>query len=199
MPEGDLLIHAGDFTSAGRPVHIKSFINWLKSLSYKHIIFIAGNHDITLCPDRCPSYEYRETARRELLSLSDHIYYLENTGTTIEGINIWGSPYTPEFCGWGFMKSDKMLSTIWKQIPTNTDILITHGPPAGILSRNIQGYECGSSSLCRHIKRIQPKLHIFGHIHEGQGQQVIGKTHYINASACTFDYQPTNAPIVIDI
>ena len=89
---------------------------------------------------------------------------------------------TPIFGGWPFMKKDDMLSKYWNNIPDSTDILITHGPPYGILDNNGRGTFCGSKSLLERVQILKPKYHIFGHIHESYGVQKINSTTFINAS-----------------
>jgi len=201
LPPGKLLIHAGDFTNIGRPPKIEDFLWWLKSLDYEHIVFIAGNHDITLCPDRSPLPQVREAILALFRELPPHIHYLENSGVTIDGLHIWGSPYSPEFAGWGFMKPDKELSKkIWSKIPKKVDILVTHGSPAsGYASTNLEGDECGSYSLARRIKQIKPRVCIFGHIHEGYSTQRRHDILYINASICERNMRPSHDPISFDL
>jgi Icc-related predicted phosphoesterase len=101
------------------------------------------------------------------------IIYLENASTTIDGIKFWGSPHTPTFGNWAFMKKREKINLVWQNIPDDTDILIVHGPPKGILdhSYNREGvYErCGCSALRKHVlNRIKPKLMCFGHIHNSE-------------------------------
>ena len=86
-----------------------------------------------------------------------------------EQIKIWGSPYTPEFMNWAFMGTPSVLTGIWAHIPENLDILITHGPPFRIMDRTMDGFEVGCPHLLKRVRMIQPKYHIFGHIHEGYG------------------------------
>ena len=76
------------------------------------------------------------------------------------------------------------ISKHWKKIPANTDIQITHGPPYGILDKNRVGFSAGCPSLKRAVKRIQPKLHVFGHIHEDSGMVKLERTTFLNA--CVF-------------
>jgi len=202
MPPGDILIHAGDFTNQGRPLNINSFLVWLDGLPYKHIIFISGNHDITLCPTKGQSPEFRRTIINQFKDLAPRIIYLENEGTIIDGVKFWGSPYTPEFMGWGFMKADKQLSSVWSLMPDDIDVLITHGPPSnlGLLSKNMQRIECGSKTLAARVSRVNPKLHIFGHIHEGYSLgKTKNKTKYINASSINYNFTRLNPPIVVEI
>lgn len=201
LPEGDWLIHAGDWSNIGRPVVITSFIEWLESLDYKHIIVIAGNHDISMCPERTPSQDLRHYLKAEWRKTSEKIHYLEHESLEIGRWKIFGSPYTPEFAGWGFMGDKKFMKKKWAQIPEDTQILITHGPPteAGKQSLNLKGDECGCPALQEKIKDLQDlRLHVFGHIHEGFcWRKPGGKYWSVNASHVTRDMRPIQEPIVI--
>lgn len=116
------------------------------------------------------------------------------------GIKIWGSPYSPEFMGWAFsLKTPKDSVDLWQQIPDDTDILMTHGPPHGIQDECSNGFHAGDAALLKEVKeRVKPKYHLFGHIHEAYGATVIGPTTFINASICTLKYYPTQKPFVFD-
>lgn len=185
VPDGDLLIHAGDITWTGAPRAVNDFVDWFINQPHKHKIFIAGNHDF-----------YFQTARG--FNFTD--FYLENQATKIEGLKVWGSPITPTFEDWAFMKDrGDMINAVWKKIPMDTDILITHGPPYGILDM-IDGKSVGCYDLLVHSSlRVAPKLHVFGHIHGGYGIRKEENTTYVNASICDEDYKPVNAPIVVDL
>lgn len=162
IPECDMVIHSGDATnprdSIKSLIEMREFVEWFSSLDIKYKIFVAGNHDICV-------------ERRLILPSEMDFIYLENTTIEIEGIRIFGSPYTPSFGnGWAFNKSRSSLSSFWNSIiPDDTDILVTHGPPKGILdlaykdSNNIEN--CGDKALLNRIKEINPILSLFGHIH----------------------------------
>jgi hypothetical protein len=126
MPEGDVLVHAGDFMNSGTNVlELISFNRWLGQQSFKHRVVCAGNHD--------KYFESDPGTARSLLTNAD---YLENSEITIEGIRLWGSPYTPEFFDWAFMYPRGTAAIrYWDSIPEHLDVLITHGPPLGVLIR----------------------------------------------------------------
>ena len=88
------------------------------------------------------------------------------------GLKIYGSPYTPEFYEWAFsLKNQEEKIECWSKIPNDTNILVTHGPPLGILDQNADGIPCGDDILLKEVQeRVKPKLHLFGHIHEGYGR-----------------------------
>jgi len=198
VPDGDLLICAGDITGWDKLEEIYDFSDWLSELPHKYKIVIAGNHDGCL-----------EKAGCELSSiyLSDAIY-LENNFCFIEhgdkAYKIWGSPITPRFMDWYFMKDrGEEINGVWAQIHEDTDILITHGPAWGILDEVRPAWKkghLGCEGLAKRIEKLPNlKAHVFGHIHDAFGVKAVDGVTHINASICTEDYEPTNKPIVIDI
>ena len=193
LPEGDMLIHAGDFCGHGSPVQVSDFARWLEGQDYKYKIVIAGNHD--------ELFEHYPDARKLLEERG--ITYLQDSGTTIEGLYFWGSPWQPEFCNWAFnLPRGKALAKKWAMIPESVDVLITHGPPYSILDQ-IDKRNCpehlGCHDLYDRVKIVKPKLHVFGHIHGSAGQEVRGDTLFVNASICDERYDPINPPIVVDL
>lgn len=193
-PEGDILVHAGDFTMVGRLEKIEEFGNWLRDSPFDGVVIIAGNHDIL--------FQKEPEKAREMLSKHDKIHYLEDDGCRIDGISFYGSPWQPEFSyGWAFtLTAEKELRNKWHSIPSNVQVLITHGPPAGILDLTINGRHAGSTSLLAEInQRLKPQLHLFGHIHESYGICKIEETEFVNASICSPDYLPIHSPLVLEI
>lgn len=189
IPDGDLLIHAGDITSSGDLADVKSFNQWIGHLPHPHKIVIAGNHDF--CFER-----NREVAQGHL----SNCRYLQDSEVVINGIKIYGSPWQPWFFDWAFnLERGEPLARVWKQIPIDTDILVTHGPPFGILDKTARGEQVGCKDLLERIEQIAPRLHVFGHIHEAYGKTRVGGTTYVNASVCNLNYVPCNAPIVVDL
>lgn len=165
IPKGiDMVIHSGDCSNPRDPYtnepEVRSFINWYKKLPIKYKVYVAGNHD--------SSIEKRLVTKKDFED--SNIIYLENDYITIEGIKIFGSPYTPTFCNWSFMRDRNKLDRFWcHAIHNDTDILVTHGPPKGILdkteNRDHQIEMCGDKSLLNKVLEIQPAYHLFGHIH----------------------------------
>lgn len=164
----DAVIHSGDFSNyydvyKNEPETFK-FLEWFSSLKIKYKILIAGNHDAFACK--------RTQHFKNFCKMYD-IIYLENDYTYIEGLKVWGSPYTPTFGTWHFMKDRSKLNEVWKHIPEDVDVLVVHGPPKGILdaSYRFDGKtdKCGCLSLQKHIlNRIKPKFVLFGHIHNNE-------------------------------
>lgn len=189
IPEGDLIIHAGDLTSRGDINRVITFNAFMRDLPHKHKVVIAGNHDF------CFEKEYSISK-----SMCKDFIYLQDESVHIEGFKIYGSPWQPRFFDWAFnLDRGEKLKAKWDMIPRDTDILVTHGPPHGVLDQTPRGDYAGCEDLLDAVKDIKPKLHIFGHIHLGYGQSKIGETTFVNASSCTEDYLPTNPPVVIDL
>lgn len=185
MPGGDVLVHSGDATSMGTVSEVMAFLSWLEKQPYKHKIFVPGNHDwlFELNPALCQI----ECANRGIILLND-------SGTEIEGIKFWGSPVQPEFCNWAFNRNQLEIEPHWDMIPLDTKVLITHGPPYGILDyvMRFEGPELlGCKALLAKIYQTQVKLHIYGHIHYAAGSKVVDGRLFVNAAAVGENYKPT--------
>jgi Icc-related predicted phosphoesterase len=193
IPDGDILIHAGDHTSTGNIAQISKAMQILgdKGKKFKHVIAINGNHDWL-------GVEHPMIMRQ--ICADNNIIYLEHEPVVIEGIKFFGSPFTPEFNGWAYNVPRNKLAKKWAQIPDDTNVLITHGPAYEILDKCPDGSLVGCEAMLKRIKDL-PNLshHIFGHIHYSHGTKVVNNVTHINASLCTEDYKPTNKPIVFEI
>ena len=168
IPEGiDMVIHSGDGSNPRDPYtnepEVRGFINWFGGLDIKYKVYVAGNHDTSI--------EKKLVTKADF---NDHgIVYLENETCEIEGIKIFGSPHTPQFGQWAFMKARHKLDRIWQgAIPYDVDIVIVHGPPKGVLDlsydRNNLMERCGDKSLMNRVMEVKPKLMLFGHIHNNK-------------------------------
>jgi Icc-related predicted phosphoesterase len=195
IPDGDILVHAGDITRKGDLSELADFNQWLGSLPYQYKIVIAGNHDF--CFEEQP-----EIARSTL----SNCIYLQDEAITISGIKFYGSPWQPWYHDWAFnLKRKEELREKWERIPDDIKILVTHAPPYQIGDRLREGLpsnggECvGCEELAIAVKKIKPMIHIFGHIHEGYGIIDTENTKFVNASSCNFAYQPLNPPLAIDL
>ena len=200
LPDGDVLVHAGDMCSHGTIPEVGRINCWFHSLSkdYDKIICIAGNHDWP--------FEIQPSLAEEILkSRIDNLVYLLDSEFVYKGIKIYGSPITPTFYNWAFMKDrGEKIKDTWNKIPGDTDVLVTHGPPLGILDKVIfDGQRVGCADLLNRVKEVKPKVHVFGHIHINGKNPVQVEKHYgikfINASICDDNYDPKNKPVVIDI
>lgn len=180
IPECDLLIHAGDFTQKGKPKEATDFFIWFSQQPARYKVFVAGNHDF------CMENDLRLSFEKEAASLG--LIYLNDSGITIEGLEIWGSPITPWFHDWAFNRHrGEEIRKHWDLIPSTTNILITHGPVMNVLDKTWRGLRVGCEELSKMIfdenKFPSLKLHICGHIHEDRGIEVIGDKKFINASS----------------
>lgn len=183
LPGGPILVHAGDVSGRGTETEIRHFLDWFSKLPYMHKVLIAGNHDF-----------FFEVAKPEevaaLIAEYPGITYLNDSGATIEGIKFWGSPITPFFHNWAFNRWPNEIKPHWDMIPEEVDVLITHGPPKGILDYTEYDRDnVGCSLLLEKVKQVKPKVHVFGHIHEARGKQEIDDTVFINASMVTLRYE----------
>lgn len=195
LPEGDVLVHAGDVTAHGTEEDLVRFLAWFGSRDFDHKLFIAGNHD------RFLEHHPGRTAR---LAREAGVIWLDDSGCEIGGISVWGSPITPRFLDWAFMRDPGTdIERHWAMIPRGIDLLLTHGPPFGILDQvgpdGDAGERTGCPSLLARVKRLRPPLHVFGHIHEGHGRVERDGVTYLNVSTMDSTYRIANAPVVIDI
>ncbi len=191
LPEGDVLIHCGDFSGLGSTKEILSFNKFLGSLSYKHKLILPGNHDL-LC-EKDPGY---------CKALFTNGTLLIDELIEIEGKKLYFSPWTPEFGNWGFMMNRYEIGRAWENIPEGVDVLVTHGPPSGILDVVLSPFgvkSVGCEALRRKVLEIKPKIHAFGHIHGGYGTSFQHGINFINAAICDDRYKPINNPIVVTI
>ncbi len=190
VPDGDVLVHAGDITMVGKYSRLREFNDWLGTLPHKHKLIIAGNHDLSFEDD---------TEKAE--SIITNGTYLCDKDVVIDGVKFWGSPWQPWFNDWAFNvpRGSNSLKAVWDKIPDDTDVLITHGPPYGILDRTLEGDLVGCDLLLARVKEVKPKFHIFGHIHEEYGVTVRDGTTFINASIMNREYKPGNSAIVAGI
>lgn len=194
VPDGDVLVHAGDLLGRGKLEELEDLNDWFGVLSHTHKIVIAGNHD----------WCFEKNAELARAAMTNMIY-LEESGIRIGDTEFWGSPYTPWFHDWAFnVERGPKMAGCWAKIPATTDVLITHGPPYRILDA-VNGTDgnmhVGCMDLLLKLKDLDLKAHIFGHIHEGYGHWLRQKdgTQFVNACICTNRYRPSNPPIVIDI
>jgi Icc-related predicted phosphoesterase len=218
MPDlepADILIHTGDFTFRGKQTEVIGQLNWLErqKSKFNHIIVTPGNHDFFY--ESNPDLAKAECESREIILLNED-------EITIDGIKFYGSPITPFFHNWAFNRRAHEIEPHWAKIPDDTNVLLTHGPPYGILDevpryeRAIVGYDqhyrpiyskkyleaerVGCPELLERIGQLKGlKAHIFGHIHEGYGMITKNGVIHVNASYMDGDYKPLNKPIIIEI
>lgn len=187
---GDILIIAGDLTARDTFEGYQKFMLWLTQQPYSCKVVIAGNHDGLI-----------EKGKVTIPS-EGNIHYLCDSGMEFEGIKIWGSPYTPTFLNWFFMrKRGDEIKKHWDLIPTGVDIVVTHGPPYGIFDVTADKVHVGCEDLRVAIQeRVRPRIHCFGHIHEGGGRlsKVDGIT-YVNCSYVDEEYRPVYSSVRLEL
>jgi Icc-related predicted phosphoesterase len=207
IPLADVAIFAGDLMGSGyRHSEVKDFGKWFSDLPHANKILVVGNHDRL----------FESNKKWCLEQFSKDVVYLENDHIIINGLKVYGSPVQPEFFGWAFnVPRGTQIKKYWDNIPDDTDVLVTHGPPMGILDRCIPGDgtmtysqsdHLGCEELRKVVDRIAPKVHIFGHIHGSYGVKVLQQvsenrklaTAFHNVSICNEKYEAVNQPHVIE-
>ena len=183
LPKADVLIHSGDVSMAGTGKEVVDFIEWFGTLDYQYKIFIAGNHDF------CLEGKNREVIQR---FLPDSCFYLYNSSVSIEGINFWGLPFFFTY------DDNNQYPKDLAQIPINTDVIISHRPPFGILD-NAAGIKYGCKELLKTVSTIRPRYHLFGHIHNSYGIEKTEHTTFANASLVDDKYRLLNSPLIFGI
>lgn len=195
---GDILIHSGDLTGRGQTNELEGFFKWYDKIdNYDHKIFIAGNHDFGF-QDDADKIKGLLTGYKTIDYLQDEYMGIQD-GDEPE-LKIWGSPWQPEFHNWAFnLPRGEKIKEKWDMIPADTDILITHGPPLGKLDYVKYSYEnVGCEELMKRVEEIKPKIHLYGHIHEGRNIVYSDGTLFINAAVLNGRYEYRNKPITID-
>jgi Icc-related predicted phosphoesterase len=194
IPEGDVLIHSGDFTMGGTLKEISKELLLFGKLPHKYKICIAGNHDWL--------FELQPKIAQQIC-LDNNIIYLENSSTIIETIKFYGNPKTKWFFDWAFNlpKDNSKTKQEWDKIPEDTNVLILHGPAFGVVDRLLSGHPVGCPMLFERLQQLKDLI-LFqcGHIHSaGNRTELVNNTLCINASVCTEQYKPINKPLVFDL
>jgi Icc-related predicted phosphoesterase len=170
VPDGDLLIHAGDFTFWNHASKIRDFNLWLGELPHRYKVIIPGNHDRV----------FNQNPRNR--TLITNAVLLINESVRLCGLNIWGSPVTCDDAAYGYTRREDR-ARLNASIPRDTHILITHGPPYGILDREPSSYRRqGCTELRAAVIQLQPRLHVFEHVHGGYGTFQNETTLFVNAA-----------------
>jgi len=197
LPDGDILVHTGDFCNHGNMIDCMRFFGWFNTKPHKHKIVIAGNHDVWM--EKASYSEIKAIIPPE-------ITYLNDSGCEVEGIKFWGSPIQPTFFNWAFNRDrGEAIQKHWDLIPKDTDVLITHGPAYSrcdecpSLDYKAVLKNVGCQNLLDTIKKIKPLLHVCGHVHYGYGDCYRDNVTHVNASICNEAYSPINKPYVVDI
>jgi Icc-related predicted phosphoesterase len=197
VPDGDVLLHAGDLTMRGERGELARAAAWLAALRprFRAVIAIPGNHDFGA---------EREPEATRALFASHGVTWLVDETASLDGVTFYGSPWQPWFYDWAFNfprgDDGTAARSVWSRIPRATDVLITHGPPRGILDATLDGDHAGCPAL-REAVEARPRIraHVFGHIHEGYGRERASGRLFVNASTCDHRYAAVNAPVAFDV
>lgn len=202
VPWGDVLIHTGDATYNGSRQAVTSFLMWLEEQPHEYKVFVAGNHDRLFESDP-------EAAKELLRRYAPSVNYLNGTSVVLSDPEqpdrefvVWGTPYTPKFYDWAFQfrRNSPEAEALWASIPSNVDILLTHGPSFGILDLNPHGTHVGCEVLRERIRALpRLKAHVFGHIHHSYGIIERNGVVFANSAICDEGYQPTRKPHEFDL
>ena len=218
VPDGDVLLHAGDLTYNGELGELRRANDWLGALPHETKLVMAGNHDLVFDVDLY-ARDWKQWHKSDMLGelgvqnahdlaaeVLSNATYLQHDLYVHEasGLRVYAAPELPDvpkykmaFCR---DPSGEELDEAYAKVPDDVDVLLTHGPPKGVLDRVFLGMHVGSEALTRHVlERIKPRFHVFGHIHESYGVEVRESTTFINAAVCTLMYKPDNKPIVFDL
>lgn len=194
LPEGDVLVHAGDLTIAGNRKETEAEVRWLgeESKKYKWVVLTGGNHDWFF-------YHAGAKVTRQFISEfgSENIVYLCDDSVGIDGVHFYGSPWQPWFYDWAWnAQRGPELAKIWSLIPDDTDVLVTHGPPMDILDW-VGPRHVGCEDLARRVGNMPDlKAHIFGHIHSAGGKHW---EKFYNAAVVDEAYKLAHEPHIIEL
>lgn len=202
IPECDLLIHAGDFSFVGKMIDIIEVNQWFGKLKErgicKEIVAIAGNHD--WIGQTNPSWT------KEAFT---NAIYLDEEPYEVFGFKVFGSAWTPFFNNWAFnAQRGKEIERHWAKIPNDIQILVTHGPPYGILDVNIEEPyhkhlgpdHLGCEELRKRVDKLKDlRLSVFGHIHSSHNLEEYNGVKFVNASVLDESYDVVYKPIVIEL
>ncbi len=179
LPAADVVVHSGDFTMSGSEAEAIDFLNWFCDLPHRHKIFICGNHDVCLYS-------------ANIDGMDGNVHYLYNSGVKIDGVKFYGVPMFMADC------VSEQQNRHYAAIPDDTDVLITHVPPYGILDFDDE-IHYGSEELLQRVISVSPRLHLFGHIHCQHGITSNGITRFSNGAIMNVDYTDLHAPNLIEL
>lgn len=212
VPECEILTVSGDISPcdrryngavAQRQYFFDVFLPFYTKFC-KQLVFIAGNHDLFL-------YNMYKDNKEEQFrkTLPSNVIYLRDSWAQVYGVSMYGTPWTPEFCGWYFMDkdNDEGLGEKYKGIPESIEYLLSHGPPYGhgdvvldVFRRDLQGKRLGSAMLMKRIAEAIPKCCVFGHIHTGDHNgSVFNETEFFNVSVLDEQYKVYQRGLVNNI
>ncbi len=188
LPPADVLIHCGDFCSFHRAdLEVLADVDaWFAECPATHVLCTGGNHDHEL---DAGTFRF------------SHATFLKDRLVEVAGLSFYGAPWVPELRGFAFYATEEELIEKWKLIPAGIDVLITHTPPEGILDLPFNGTRhIGCTHLRQELKRIRPRLHVFGHVHASYGDVTEEGTRYINAAVVAgARFELSHAPVLVEL
>ena len=190
IPNGDVLLHTGDFLmmnpwfSRNRSIEkLIEFNDWLGSLPHKEKFVIGGNHD-KIC---------EELGKEKVASILSHCRYVENEAVRMEsGLLLYGTPASKRNSQVSpndtFQYNPEVLEEIVGSIPRSVDIFMCHGPPDAL------------PPILDYVMTHQPPLCVFGHVHERNGVEfgALGDTLSLNGASLGEGFNPNRTPVVHD-
>lgn len=191
IPAGDVLVHCGDFTNHGREHEVVAFLEWFAAQPHKHKLVVPGNHEVGF--DTPAGF-----IKAKALFAEANVELLIDEARVIDGVKFYGTPYCngdrAVMWKWAFyVEHDQARADMWQNIPDDTDVLLTHAPPRGILDKYMNQH-LGCPELAKRVSVVKPILHVFGHIHSAHGRHWNAHTEFINAA-----YNRAQKPLIFDI
>lgn len=195
VPEGDILVFAGDFAWSGNHGEWSSWIEWLRSLPHRFKIVVAGNHDGILTQ---PFFRHQ---------VEEVAAYLEGASVLAGGLKVFGSPFIPRTgFGWSFEAASSRLRRIWTGVPDDTDLIVSHGPPLGAVDQDHTGAHLGDPEFARMLGRWHeerssppPQAIVCGHIHEAHGEGLVMGIRTHNVAVCDAQYDPVHPATIFTL
>lgn len=188
VPEGtDIVFITGDVTYHGKPEELNRLKVYLIKMlkKSKHVVMTVGNHE-----KGCEANPQLWIDSMKEIGVK----LLMHEAIEVEGYKVFGSPWTPWFGGWAYNYHRSIGYEMWEKIPMDTELLLTHGPPYGILDY-VHGEKVGCINLFNKINNLtELKYHMFGHIHETHGEAQYKGIQFLNSSIMNGDYRFVNKP-----
>ena len=187
--KGEVLIHVGDMCDLfdGDQAEIEKIDAWFARQEFDLILCIAGNHDFPI--ERRPKNK----------PVFSNATYLEDESFSYRGLTFYGTPWVPDLASHAFYANDQELPRKWDKIPDETDVLITHTPPAGVMDQSSNGMRLGCEHLAARLTEIQPKAHLFGHVHASGGVDTTNGCVSVNAASLVKMGLPLRDPVQIRV
>ncbi|MFB6294422.1 MAG: metallophosphatase domain-containing protein [Candidatus Nanohaloarchaea archaeon] len=187
VPDGDILVHAGDITRRGTLAEVRGFREWLDSLPHRHTVVVAGNHEPVDLPG----------GHAAVAAALGGIHYLAGRSVDIDGVTVWGAPWQPG--DWPQLLGIGRSHDPGHAIPADADVVVTHAPPRGLRDRAVLGHRAGSRALRDAVAAAAPEHHIFGHVHNARGTATWRGTRFTNAAVCDVIRRPRHDPVTLSL